>query len=43
MSEFVHTREARLAKLMEVSKLLLETGNAHTFIVENREIGRAHV
>lgn len=37
MSEFTLTRQARLAKLMEVSKLLLETGNAHTFIVENRD------
>ncbi|MGE4567768.1 MAG: PAS domain-containing protein [Bacteroidales bacterium] len=36
MSEFTHTRQDRLAKLMEVAKMLLETGNAHPFIVENR-------
>ncbi|MEZ5000229.1 MAG: hemerythrin domain-containing protein, partial [Bacteroidales bacterium] len=37
MSEFTNRRGTRLIKLMEVSRLLLETGNAHSFIVENKE------
>lgn len=37
MSEFTNKGETRLVKLMEVSRLLLETGNAHSFIVENKE------
>ncbi|HPF52367.1 MAG TPA: PAS domain-containing protein [Draconibacterium sp.] len=36
MSEFTKTSEQRLAKLIEVSKLVLETGNAHRFIVQNK-------
>ncbi len=36
MSEFTNTKAKRLAKLMALSHLLLETGNAHSFIVENR-------
>ena len=35
MSEFTKTKEKRLVKLQEVSKLLLETGNAHSFVVNN--------
>ncbi|MDC7218001.1 MAG: hypothetical protein PQJ28_03155, partial [Spirochaetales bacterium] len=37
MSEFTKTGERRLAKLIKVSKLVLETGNAHDFIVQNKE------
>lgn len=36
MSEFSNTKESRLMKLREVSKILLETGNAHSFIIENQ-------
>ncbi len=36
MSEFSQSRRARVAKLMEVAKMLLDTGNAHSFILENR-------
>lgn len=37
MSEFTNTKEVRLQKLIELSKVLIETGNAHTFITENKE------
>ncbi len=37
MSEFTNTGESRLHKLLEVSRLLLETGNAYSFIIENEE------
>lgn len=37
MSEFTNTREIRLVKLMEVARQLLETGNAHSFILSNKE------
>lgn len=37
MSEFSSTKEERLIKLKEVSELLLEKGNAHSFIIENKE------
>ena len=36
MSEFTNTKQARIEKLLEVSKLILETGNAHSFIIENK-------
>jgi len=35
MSEFTDTKEKRLLKLKEVASLLLETGNAHSFVVAN--------
>ncbi len=35
MSELSKTKEKRLIKLLEVSHLILETGNARSFIVEN--------
>ena len=37
MSEFTKTKERRLAKLMEVSKQILETGNAHSFVIANKD------
>jgi PAS domain S-box-containing protein len=37
MSEFTNTKEKRLNKLMEVSHLLLATGNAKSFIDENKD------
>ncbi len=37
MSEFTNTRENRLIKLKEVSMLLLETGNARPFILDNAD------
>lgn len=37
MSEFTRTKEKRLAKLKEVSKLILETGNAHSFVIANKD------
>ncbi|MDX2444164.1 MAG: PAS domain-containing protein [Bacteroidales bacterium] len=37
MADFTLTKEHRLIKLKQVSKLLLETGNAHSFIIENKE------
>lgn len=37
MSEFTKTNEKRLAKLKEVSKQILETGNAHSFVLANKE------
>lgn len=37
MSEFTETKEKRLLKLKEVSRLLLETGNAHSFVVANKD------
>ncbi len=37
MSEFTVTKEKRLLKLKEVAKLLLETGNAHSFIIANND------
>ncbi|MCW3788970.1 DUF438 domain-containing protein [Plebeiibacterium sediminum] len=37
MSEFTNTKQARVEKLLEVSKLILETGNAHSFIIENKD------
>ncbi len=36
MSEFTKTNEKRLAKLREVSKMILETGNAHPFVLANK-------
>ncbi|MCE4563551.1 DUF438 domain-containing protein [Maribellus sp. CM-23] len=36
MSEFTKTNEKRLAKLREVSKLILETGSAHSFVMANK-------
>jgi len=36
MSEFTNTKQVRIAKLLEVSKLILEIGNAHSFIIENK-------
>jgi PAS domain S-box-containing protein len=36
MSEFANTKEKRLVKLKEVSYLLLKTGNAHSFILDNK-------
>lgn len=35
MSEFSNTRKKRLAKLLEVSRLAIETGNARSFILNN--------
>ncbi|WP_163713355.1 DUF438 domain-containing protein [Mangrovibacterium lignilyticum] len=35
MSEFTNTKQGRIEKLKEVSKQILETGNAHAFVVEN--------
>jgi len=35
MSEFTNTKQARIEKLKEVSIQILETGNAHAFVVEN--------
>ncbi len=37
MSEFTNTKQQRIEKLLEVSKLILETGNAHSFITENKD------
>lgn len=37
MSEFTNTKEKRIEKLKEVSILLLNTGNAHSFITENKD------
>jgi hypothetical protein len=37
MSEFTNTKAKRLQKLHEVSRLILETGNARPFIVANPE------
>lgn len=37
MSEFTNTKQARIEKLLEVSKLILETGNAHSFIIDNKD------
>ncbi|NLP59292.1 DUF438 domain-containing protein [Lutibacter sp. B1] len=37
MSEFTNTKKVRIEKLQEVSKLILETGNAHSFISENKD------
>ena len=37
MSEFTKTNEKRLIKLKEVSKLILETGNAHSFVIANKD------
>jgi hypothetical protein len=37
MSEFTNTKEKRLAKLLEVSQLLLKTGNARSFILANED------
>lgn len=36
MSEFTNTKAERLVKLKEVSYLLLKTGNAHSFILNNK-------
>ncbi|HEY9115700.1 MAG TPA: PAS domain-containing protein [Bacteroidales bacterium] len=35
MSEFSKTKEKRLTKLLEVSRLTIETGNARSFILQN--------
>ncbi len=37
MSEFTNTKERRVAKLLEVSRLILTTGSARAFILENRD------
>ena len=37
MSEFTKNNEKRLEKLKEVSTLILETGNAHSFVVANKD------
>lgn len=37
MSEFTNTKQLRIEKLLEVSKLILETGSAHSFITENKD------
>lgn len=37
MSEFTKTFEKRLVKLKEVAELLLETGNARSFIIANKD------
>ncbi len=37
MSEFTNTREERLLKLKEVSRLILERGNARSFVIENKD------
>jgi len=37
MSEFTNTKQVRLEKLHEVSKLLLETGSAREFIIHNKD------
>ncbi len=37
MSEFTNTKEHRLTKLLEVSKLLIKTGNALSFIKQNKD------
>ncbi|WP_303921281.1 DUF438 domain-containing protein [Draconibacterium sediminis] len=37
MSEFTKTNEKRLIKLKEVSKLILDTGNAHSFVIANKD------
>ncbi len=37
MSEFTNTKQQRIRKLLKVSKLILETGKAHSFITENKE------
>lgn len=36
MSEFTNTKQARVAKLKELAHLIINTGNAHSFIVENQ-------
>ncbi len=36
MSEFTDKKEERVAKLLEVSRLLLESGNARSFIISNK-------
>jgi len=36
MSEFSKTKQNRLTKLREVSHLLLKTGNAHSFVIQNK-------
>lgn len=37
MSEFTNTKETRMKKLLEVSKMILETGSAHSFIIKNKD------
>lgn len=37
MSEFTQTNRKRLRKLKEVAVLLLETGNARSFVIENKD------
>jgi len=37
MSEFTNSKEYRLGKLLEVSRLTLKTGNARSFIIENKD------
>jgi PAS domain S-box-containing protein len=37
MSEFTHTYQKRIKKLKEVAVLLLETGNARSFILDNKD------
>ncbi|MCU4174031.1 hypothetical protein [Carboxylicivirga sp. N1Y90] len=37
MSEFTNTKQKRLAKLKEVSSLILKTGNAKSFIDVNKD------
>lgn len=36
MSEFTNTKEKRIAKLKALSNLILETGNAHSFVTANK-------
>ncbi|HYQ59370.1 MAG TPA: PAS domain-containing protein [Draconibacterium sp.] len=36
MSEFTNTKEKRIAKLKALSNLILETGNAHSFVIANK-------
>ncbi len=37
MSEFTNTKQLRIEKLLEVSKVVLETGSAHSFITDNKD------
>lgn len=37
MSEFTNTKQNRLVKLKELAEILLESGNAHSFIINNRD------
>lgn len=37
MSEFTNRKQPRIEKLLEVSRMILETGNARPFIIKNRD------